>query len=62
MGYRKLSFTLLLTAFTFLNASQSYEDYLKEQNSQFTKYSNDLDNEYKAYQKAYQKAFTEYKK
>lgn len=60
MTFKKLNLTLLLMAFTFLNASQSYEDYTKEQNSQFTKYVTDIDSEYKEYKKAYQKAFTEY--
>ena len=60
MGYRKLGLTVLLASFTFLNAAGSYEDYLKEQNTQFTQYADSIESEYKIYKEAYQKAFNEY--
>ncbi len=60
MNYKKPILALLLVTFTFLDASQSYQDYIKEQNSQFTKYVTDIDSEYKNYKEAYQKAFSQY--
>ncbi|MEA2050378.1 MAG: murein transglycosylase domain-containing protein [Campylobacterota bacterium] len=64
MGYFKIKGKLVIV-FLLLGGlnlfASSYEEFLKEQNSQYTQYKDNINKEFKAYKKAYDDAFNEFK-
>ncbi|MEA2019041.1 MAG: transglycosylase SLT domain-containing protein, partial [Campylobacterota bacterium] len=64
MGSSKIKILLAVTLFIIglnLNA-QTYEEFIKEQNSGFSTYKKTIEDEFKAYKKAHDEAFKEFSK
>jgi len=63
MGSSKIKkLILLLLLINTYSFALTYEEYQKQQNSSFTKYKDDIEKEFKAYQKAHDEAFKEFSK